>query len=85
MIDALSRIRVDVLSLVIPTPIAIAPDRFATEPAEASAIAVICDLPFDLIVTPSLPDRLAFSSTNTVALFSVTDTAATKAAPAEFD
>ena len=64
---------------------AIAPDRLATEPAEASAIAVICDLPFEETLIPSLPERLAFSSTKTVALFSVTEMAATKAAPAEFD
>ena len=64
---------------------AIAPDRLATEPADASAIAVICDLPFEVTLIPSLPERLAFSSTKTVALFSVTEMAATKAAPAEFD
>ena len=76
---------VDVLSRTIPTPMAIAPDRFAIEPADASAIAVTCVLPFVFRLTPSLPDRLALSATLTVALFSVAETAATKAAPAEFD
>ena len=85
MIDASSLIIVDVLSRTIPTPIAIAPDRLAIDPADASAIEVICVLPLVLMLTPSAPDRLAVSCTLMVARFSVADTAATRDAPAELD
>ena len=83
--EASSEMMVEVLSRTIPTPMAIAPDRLAIEPAEASAMAVTCVLPLVFNVTPSAPDKLALSPTLTVARFSVAETAATNEAPAELD
>ena len=76
---------VDVLSLAIPTPTAIEPDKFATDPADASPMLVICVLPLDFSLTLSDAKMDELSSTSKVALFSVTEIAATKAAPTEFD
>ena len=83
-IDALSMMSVEVLSRTMPTPIASDPDRFPRLAADASATEVIWLLPTEVTLISPAASIEAEPPTSRLALFSVTEIAATNAPPAEF-